>query len=1145
MGSHSTKNKSRAPSKKRALLRVGSFVVSTAIALSPGAVPAMTALRAMADKGELITLDTKTYYDSTDREGLYIENLFYDNVDDGTSGESLEEDQPEAYEAYLLLKDAVKDLADGKMTDTEIRNVLTREITATEEPVSSSSSTETTETAEPTEEPTTEPETSEEPDTTESPDTSETEPTEPDPSDNTDTETVDVTKLAPAEDAMPALDHTVPETVTAEMETDITAALVCLFEDVPADLYWLNFDSENRCSLEYTYDGTTVSYSVKFIVSPDYRADGNLHIIDSSIMGRARSAAKLAKKLIDDNTESSASDRAAAYCKGIYDIPAVEGAAVYTDAPTIDPKVLAKVFSGESGSPADRANAFQYLCNMDNGFSCITVSGLKNSIEYVWNVVTIGGENYLVDITDYDSLKTVTENRINGFTLDNNTYGYSPETADFFGDKLILKTDDEDDPGTSSSTTSSSTSSDPTSSDPTSSGSSSSDPTVSDPVHEHTWSTGWERDKDYHWHYCIDPDCDGKNNRNDLEAHIPGAEATATESQTCTVCGYVIAPATGHKHTWSEWKSDYNGHWRECLDPDCGEISEKLPHGHKFERIVKIEATCQHSGTWEDVEWCPDCHWIFSRTDVTGEIIPPIPHDYEILKSAEVKPTCETDGSITESKKCKVCGHESEEKKIIPKLGHKPSSVWYANETEHWRICENCNEKTYNRGSHSVDNGVITKPATETEPGIRTYSCTVCAYNIKTEEIKALGANHKHNYNVLKSNDSMHWFECACGEIDQSSRTKHKGVEKEEIITEATCGETGLKEVVTYCSEKKCNRELDRELKVIPKTNKHTFDKGVCKVCGEKDDDYVEPHTHTASAAWYGDSINHWHTCTVVNCKELLDKGVHNSDAGNITYPATATMAGLKTYSCTVCGRTLRTEIIPATGNSSGSSTTDPLNPSNPSNPTNPSNPGGSNISQSTQSGANAPRAQIRSSDNTLFNALLTAYERERVQNGESMAVRLTVDNADNSAPDSDRAAVERLVSTLSNYKVGQYLDVNLYKTVGSERKQILASINDLTITFDIPESIRGKSSYAMVRIHDGAAALLQDKDNDPNTITIDTSLFSTYAIVYRDQASGYNPPTGVAESPYIVSTIIGASAFIVFNVVISVVGKKKRKSNG
>lgn len=1132
MGSHSTKNKSRAPSKKRALLRVGSFVVSTAIALSPGAVPAMTALRAMADKGELVTVDTAVY-DDKDREGMYIERLFYPEMfSDGELGKELAGEQATAYDTLYT---AIKAIAAGEQDYTVIENVLVREPSV---PSESPESTGTTETV---------PDPTEETPVTTDNDSDIGEPTESDETSPL-TETVNNMMYAPADDTLSGI---VPiseydDEIIADMETNISTAVETLIRDIPADLYW--FD---QAVLDSSFSDTTKTYSinVRLIANDSYKSGDNEHV-DAEKMAKARAAAEYAENLITVNKDKDAMDRANAYCEIVYEIGKASSAADnHSDSPMIDPKQLAKFFGGESDSLDDCSNAFQYLCNRSN-VDCITMTGVKNIVVCTWNVITISGKNYLVDTEDYDSVKCVSENYAGGCTIGTSRYGYNSNTLD-----LELETEDSNSSTSSSSdtststssdpTSSSSTSSDPTSSDPTSSGSSSSDPTVSDPVHEHTWSTGWERDKDYHWHYCIDPDCDGKNNRNDLEAHVPGAEATATEPQTCTVCGYVIAPATGHKHTWSEWKSDYNGHWRECLDPDCGEISEKLPHGHKFERIVKIEATCQHSGTWEDVEWCPDCHWIFSRTDVTGEIIPPIPHDYEILKSAEVKPTCETDGSITESKKCKVCGHESEEKKIIPKLGHKPSSVWYANETEHWRICENCNEKTYNRGSHSVDNGVITKPATETEPGIRTYSCTVCAYNIKTEEIKALGANHKHNYNVLKSNDSMHWFECACGEIDQSSRTKHKGVDKEEIITEATCGETGLKEVVTYCSEKKCNRELDRELKVIPKTNKHTFDKGVCKVCGEKDDDYVEPHTHTASAAWYGDSINHWHTCTVVNCKELLDKGVHNSDAGNITYPATATMAGLKTYSCTVCGRTLRTEIIPATGNSSGSSTTDPLNPSNPSNPTNPSNPGGSNISQSTQSGANAPRAQIRSSDNTLFNALLTAYERERVQNGESMAVRLTVDNADNSAPDSDRAAVERLVSTLSNYKVGQYLDVNLYKTVGSERKQILASINDLTITFDIPESIRGKSSYAMVRIHDGAAALLQDKDNDPNTITIDTSLFSTYAIVYRDQASGYNPPTGVAESPYIVSTIIGASAFIVFNVVISVVGKKKRKSNG
>ena len=49
----------------------------------------------------------------------------------------------------------------------------------------------------------------------------------------------------------------------------------------------------------------------------------------------------------------------------------------------------------------------------------------------------------------------------------------------------------------------------------------------------------WKSDADGHWHEC---DCRTKT---DEAAHTPGAAAIATTAQTCTECGYELAPATG------------------------------------------------------------------------------------------------------------------------------------------------------------------------------------------------------------------------------------------------------------------------------------------------------------------------------------------------------------------------------------------------------------------------------------------------------------------------------------------------------------------------------------------------------------------------------------------------------------------------
>ena len=61
---------------------------------------------------------------------------------------------------------------------------------------------------------------------------------------------------------------------------------------------------------------------------------------------------------------------------------------------------------------------------------------------------------------------------------------------------------------------------------------------------EHKFAETWNTDANNHWHECTD--CGLKQ---DEAAHKPGAEATSTTAQTCTICGYEIAPALGGEET--------------------------------------------------------------------------------------------------------------------------------------------------------------------------------------------------------------------------------------------------------------------------------------------------------------------------------------------------------------------------------------------------------------------------------------------------------------------------------------------------------------------------------------------------------------------------------------------------------------------
>ena len=68
---------------------------------------------------------------------------------------------------------------------------------------------------------------------------------------------------------------------------------------------------------------------------------------------------------------------------------------------------------------------------------------------------------------------------------------------------------------------------------------------------------------------------------------------------------------------------------------------------------------------------------------------------------------------------------------------------------------------------------------------------------------------------------------------------------------------------------------------------------------------------HEWASEWTKDPDYHWHKC--LSCPEIDDKEEHTWDAGAVTKNPGAYTVGIKTYTCTVCGRT-KTEEIPATG---------------------------------------------------------------------------------------------------------------------------------------------------------------------------------------------------------------------------------------
>lgn len=87
----------------------------------------------------------------------------------------------------------------------------------------------------------------------------------------------------------------------------------------------------------------------------------------------------------------------------------------------------------------------------------------------------------------------------------------------------------------------------------------------------HIYDGVWELDHLNHWGTCTV--C---GNVSELQAHIPGPEATEDAPQTCTVCGYVIAEYQAHEHqSTGKWYYNDADHWNVC---ECGEKLDIDPH---------------------------------------------------------------------------------------------------------------------------------------------------------------------------------------------------------------------------------------------------------------------------------------------------------------------------------------------------------------------------------------------------------------------------------------------------------------------------------------------------------------------------------------------------------------------------------------
>ena len=224
---------------------------------------------------------------------------------------------------------------------------------------------------------------------------------------------------------------------------------------------------------------------------------------------------------------------------------------------------------------------------------------------------------------------------------------------------------------------------------------------------------------------------------------------------------------------------------------------------------------------------------------------------------------------------------------------------------------------------------------------------------------------HTHTYDqeiqkpeTLKSaadctNDAVYFKSCSCGEISTTETFTAAGTQLGHAWASDWSKDTDnhWKEC-SRCHEKKDEAAHDYGSdnicdtcgydKTVPHTHNLTLVPAKAPTCTEKGntayytcdgcDKWFEDATgaseitdktsvilaatgHSASD-WKSDNTDHWKECTVVGCGVIIEgsKAAHTAGEWIIDTPATATTSGSKHKECTVCGYTMTTETIPATG---------------------------------------------------------------------------------------------------------------------------------------------------------------------------------------------------------------------------------------
>ena len=380
--------------------------------------------------------------------------------------------------------------------------------------------------------------------------------------------------------------------------------------------------------------------------------------------------------------------------------------------------------------------------------------------------------------------------------------------------------------------------------------------------------------------------------------------------------------ALGHDFSGQPYKTSATEHWQICKHDGCTQESTHQAHAGN-------EATCVAESK------CATCDYKLADKD---------PNNHLLAEKTEAKaPTCTQPGNDAYWH-CTDCG-----KYFADKNGDMDTAKAYDTNDRFLKsaLGHDFTEKL-------VDDAHLKSGATCTEAAVYYYDCSRCDTH-STTDTYSYGDPLGHDFTEKLVDDAhlksgatcteaaVYYYDCSRCDMHSADKTFTDGDPLGHSYTKEDTGADHLKSAATctqdavyYKSCERCGKNGTETFIAADTALGHSYtreDTGAahlksaatctedavyyksCERCAENSSE-----TFTAAGTALGhdfagqpylhDETSHWQTCKRDDCDVTSTVEKHISDEGKITKEPTAAVEGEKTFTCTVCGLVLRTEIV-------------------------------------------------------------------------------------------------------------------------------------------------------------------------------------------------------------------------------------------